>query len=318
VFSLTNNDFLEHLDNILDYLDEPFADSSAIPVYILSYHTRKLVTVALSGDGGDEVFAGYNKHLAEWKMRQHGFLNSWVKAGDPLWRILPQSRNNKLSNFFRQLHRFAEGAKLDAKERYWRWAGILSQQQASRLLTPAALEKVSQEDYQQQKQFILRHLEGGKNMEDFLATDMELVLLSDMLVKTDRMSMANSLEMRSPFLSHEVVDFAFRLPTSYKIDGKMKKKIVQDAFRKYLPEELYNRRKQGFEIPLLDWFRKELRSRITDEWLNDKWIAEQGLFDVSSIVQLKKKLFSNNPGDAHATVWALIVFQNWWKKYFLS
>lgn len=317
VFSLTNNDFLEHLDNILNYIDEPFADSSAIPVYILSQHTRKHVTVALSGDGGDEVFAGYNKHLAEWKIRQHGFMNGLVKAGNPIWKILPKSRNNRLTNLFRQLNRFAEGAKLDVKERYWRWAGFLSQQEASRFLTAQASGKVDQEDYIKQKEFILRYLEEAKSLEDFLATDMELVLLSDMLVKTDRMSMANSLEVRCPFLSFPVVDFAFSLPTCYKIDGKMKKKIVQDTFRKYLPEELYNRPKRGFEIPLLEWFRKELRSRITGEWLHDDLIAEQGLFNVNEVRRLKEKLFSNDPGDAHATVWALIVFQNWWKKYFV-
>lgn len=94
----------------------------------------------------------------------------------------------------------------------------------------------------------------------------------------------------------------------------MKKKIVQDAFRKYLPEELYNRPKKGFEIPLLDWFQKQLRSRITDEWLNDDFIKEQGLFDLKAIRMLKTKLFSSNPGDSHTTVWALIVFQHWWKK----
>lgn len=318
VFSLDNNDFLEHIDQILATIDEPFADSSAIPVYILSHYTRKHVTVALSGDGGDEVFAGYNKHLAEWKMRRNGFMNSLVKAGDPLWKILPQSRNNKLTNFFRQLHRFAEGAKLNAKERYWKWAGFLSQEQASKLLTLATLRKVDDEKYEKRKEFILQHIEGGMELEDFLATDMELVLLSDMLVKTDRMSMANGLEIRSPFLSHQVVDFAFSLPTGYKIDGRMTKKIVQDAFRKFLPKELYDRPKHGFEIPLLDWFRKELRSRITDEWLNDDLIAAQGLFDVNAISQLKKKLFSNNPGDTHATVWALIVFQSWWKNYFIK
>ena len=130
------------------------------------------------------------------------------------------------------------------------------------------------------------------------------------------MSMANSLEVRSPFLDHEVVDFAFSLTTCYKIDKTMKKKIVQDTFRKYLPVELYNRPKHGFEIPLLDWFKKELRSMITGDLLNDKFIAEQGVFNTKSVQQLKTKLFSNNPGDAHATVWALIVFQSWWKNYF--
>jgi asparagine synthase (glutamine-hydrolysing) len=153
-------------------------------------------------------------------------------------------------------------------------------------------------------------------MEDFLATDMGLVLLSDMLVKVDRMSMANSLEVRSPFLDHTVVDFAFSLPTSYKINKGMKKKIVQDAFRKYLPAELYNRPKHGFEIPLLDWFRKELKSKITDDLLHDRFVEEQGLFNVEEVKSLKNRLFSSNPGDAHATVWALMVFQHWWKREF--
>ncbi|HYM95486.1 MAG TPA: asparagine synthase (glutamine-hydrolyzing) [Chitinophagaceae bacterium] len=316
VFSLTNQDLLENIDNILAYIDEPFADSSAIPVYILSKHTRKYVTVGLSGDGGDEVFAGYNKQQAEWRIRQHSFLNTIIKTGSPLWKLLPQSRNNKFTNFFRQLNRFADGVKLNAKERYWRWAGFLSQQQAMQLLSSSVQMQVDEDQYLQQKNFILRYINGGENLEDFLATDMDLVLLSDMLVKVDLMSMANSLEIRSPFLSHEVVDFAFKLPTSYKVDKGMKKKIVQDTFRKYLPEEIYNRPKHGFEIPLLDWFRKELRSKINEDWLDDGFIAEQGLFNVENVKLLKQKLFSNNPGDAHATTWALIVFQNWWKNYF--
>lgn len=316
VFSLTNQDFLEHIDKILGYIDEPFADSSAIPEYILSYHTRKHVTVALSGDGGDEVFAGYNKHAAELRMRSNSLLNSLVKAGGPVWKLFPQSRNNKFGNLFRQLSRFAEGAKLDVKERYWRWAGFLTEEQAKNYLTSATLAAVDTNAFNRQKNDLLKHLKGGSAMEDFLATDIDLVLLSDMLVKVDLMSMANSLEVRSPFLDHEVVDFAFTLPTHYKIDKGMKKKIVQDTFRKYLPDELYNRPKRGFEIPLLDWFRKELKGMITGDLLNDDFIQEQGIFNVKVIQQLKSKLFSSNPGDAHATIWALIVFQSWWKNWY--
>ncbi|HEV8506312.1 MAG TPA: asparagine synthase (glutamine-hydrolyzing) [Chitinophagaceae bacterium] len=316
VFSLSNHHFLEHINDILSYIDEPFADSSAIPEFILSFYTRKHVTVALSGDGGDEVFAGYNKHAAELRIREKSFLNSLVTAGQPIWKSLPQSRNKKSTNFFRQLNRFAEGAKLDVKERYWRWAGFLTEQQAWNLLTPGSQTKIDSNAFGNQKRNLLQYLKDGDSLEDLLATDIGLVLLSDMLVKVDLMSMANSLEVRSPFLDHEVVDFAFSLPTCYKIDKNMKKKIVQDTFRKYLPAELYNRPKHGFEIPLLDWFKKELRAMITDDLLNDKFVAEQGIFDARSVHQLKAKLFSNNPGDAHATVWALIVFQSWWRNYF--
>lgn len=315
VFSLTNNDFLAHIDAVMNSIDEPFADSSAIPVYILSKHTRSAVTVALSGDGGDEVFAGYNKHAAEWRMRQRSLLNSVVKAGGPVWKLFPQSRNNKLTNLFRQLNRFAEGAKLDVKERYWRWAGFMTESSSSQMIEWDELTlRQAQGDILNRKNEILYRLKGGEAMEDFLATDMGLVLLSDMLVKVDRMSMANSLEVRSPFLDHTVVDFAFSLPTSYKIDKGMKKKIVQDTFRKYLPAELYNRPKHGFEIPLLDWFRKELKGKITDDLLNDRFVEEQGLFNAEEVRKLKQRLFSSNPGDAHATVWALMVFQHWWRR----
>ncbi len=129
------------------------------------------------------------------------------------------------------------------------------------------------------------------------------------------MSMANSLEVRSPFLDKKVVNFAFGLPAEYKIDATMKKKIVQDAFRPILPEELYNRPKHGFEIPLLDWFRNELWGMIDNDLLEKYFIAQQGIFNVEAIEMLKQKLKSNNPEDSHATIWALIVFQYWWKKY---
>jgi len=324
VFSLTNEDFLAHIDAVMNSIDEPFADSSAIPVYILSQHTRSAVTVALSGDGGDEVFAGYNKHAAELRMRRRSLLNSAVKAGGPLWKLLPQSRNNKLTNLFRQLNRFAEGAILDMKERYWRWAGFMDEKDAAEMLRVEDEAKIKVEVERRKEELLwrfdkgsdtLRQAQGDKvQMEDFLATDMSLVLLSDMLVKVDRMSMANSLEVRSPFLDHTVVDFAFSLPTSYKIDKGMKKKIVQDTFRKYLPAELYNRPKHGFEIPLLDWFRKELKGKITDDLLNDRFVEEQGLFNAEEVRRLKQRLFSSNPGDAHATVWALMVFQHWWRR----
>jgi asparagine synthase (glutamine-hydrolysing) len=148
-----------------------------------------------------------------------------------------------------------------------------------------------------------------------LLADVNLVLVSDMLVKVDMMSMANSLEIRSPFLDAEVVDFAFGLPSQYKIDRTIKKKIVQDTFRDMLPPELYNRPKRGFEIPMLDWLRNELWSLIDDNLLEEKFILEQGIFNVDAIKAIKEKLKSADPGDSHATIWALIVFQYWWKKY---
>jgi asparagine synthase (glutamine-hydrolysing) len=314
VFMLGNNDFLEHISNVLEYIDEPFADSSAIPVYILSHHTRKHVTVALSGDGGDEVFAGYNKHAAEWRMRQGGLLNSAVKWGGPLWAALPQSRNHPLTNKFRQLHRFARGASISAGDRYWQWASFLNSPQSMDLLHARVQSKVAKPVLPGIEKKFTAGIKGA-DFNEVLLADMNLVLLSDMLVKVDSMSMANSLEIRSPFLDHHVVDFAFGLPEAYKIDGKMKKRIVQDAFRHLLPDAIYNRPKHGFEIPLLDWFRKDLWGLINDDLLSDKFVAEQEVLNLGAVQELKKRLHSNNPGDSHATIWALLVFQHWWKRY---
>lgn len=315
VFSLTNSDLYKHVNNILDYIDEPFADSSAIAVYILSKETRKHSVVALSGDGADELFSGYNKHAAFLKMIEGGSAAKAVGALTPLWGMLPKSRNSAITNKFRQLHRFGKGMKLTGKERYWQWAGFANEKEAHKLLSKNSLLGLDRQTYQSFKDNILRHIPAREDINDILYTDMQLVLPDDMLTKVDRMSMANSLEVRVPFLDHEVVEFAFSLPASSKINGKMRKRIVQDSFRDILPPELYNRPKKGFEVPLLKWFRREMKSLINDDLLSDDFILEQGIFDVNAIKKLKRKLFSSNPGDVHAQIWALIVFQWWWKRY---
>jgi len=322
VFSLTNNDLYQDLDNILDYLDEPFADSSAIAVYLLSKKTKEHVTVALSGDGADEMFSGYNKHMAEFKARHPGIKESAVKMGYPLWRSLPKSRNSKFTNVNRQLYKFSLGSRLTNKARYWRWASIINEERANYLLkeelvfNPQRLSDTAFE-YKKRKEDLLKDIRRDGSINDALYTDMKMVLTNDMLRKVDAMSMANSLEVRTPFLDHRLVSFAFSLPVGFKINANMKKKILQDAYRSELPEEIYKRPKHGFEVPLLSWFRNELRSKIENELLSDDFIEEQGLFNVAAIRDLKKQLFSNNPEDVQATIWALIVFNTWWKKYMI-
>lgn len=323
VFSLTNDDLYQDLDKILDYLDEPFADSSAIAVYLLSKRTKEHVTVALSGDGADEMFSGYNKHMAEFKARYPGIKESAVKMGHPIWRSLPKSRNSKFTNVNRQLYKFSLGAKLTNKARYWRWASIISEEKANYLLKEELVfnpQRLSDNafEYKKRKDHLLKNIRRDGDINDTLFTDMKMVLTNDMLRKVDAMSMANSLEVRTPFLDHRLVDFSFSLPVAFKINGNMKKKILQDAFRSELPEEIYKRPKHGFEVPLLSWFRNELRSTIENDLLSDDFIEEQGLFNISAIKELKKQLFSNNPEDVQATIWALIVFNTWWKKYIVE
>jgi asparagine synthase (glutamine-hydrolysing) len=317
VFSLSNAELYGHLHGVLDYLDEPFADSSALPVYILSRETKKIATVALSGDGADELFSGYNKHAAFWRTLHVGTAENAVSALLPLWQALPKSRNGRLSNKIRQLERFAEGMRLPLKERYWRWAGFSSAEDSLSMLSEDSRSRLDERLYKRFKAEILQDLPESGGMNEVLLTDVQLVLPNDMLTKVDLMSMANGLEVRVPFLDHEVVRFAFSLPAESKINGQMKKRIVQDAFRDLLPADLYKRPKQGFEVPLLKWFRSELRSEIENNWLNDAFIEQQGVFDLRATRLLKQQLFSNNPGDAHARIWALIVFQHWWKQYFV-
>jgi asparagine synthase (glutamine-hydrolysing) len=316
IFSLTNNDLYSHLNSILDYIDEPFADSSAINVYILSKETRKHATVALSGDGADELLAGYNKHAAFHRLINVGWKENLIETLLPLWKLLPQSRNGKLSNTARQLVRFSTGAKLSAKERYWRWAGYASASEVNKLFTVSSFEKFQDQEFQKRKASILQYLPEHHTINDILNTDMHLVLPNDMLTKVDLMSMANGLEVRSPFLDYKLVNFVFSLPSDYKINSEIRKRIIQDTFRNILPAELYNRPKKGFEVPLLKWFRTEMKSLIVDDLLSKKRIEEQGIFNPVEIEVLKKQLFSSTPADVHARIWGLIVFQWWWRKTF--
>lgn len=315
VFSLTNDDLYSHLSDILNYIDEPFADSSAINVYILSKETRKHATVALSGDGADELLGGYNKHEAHWRALHPRWRENLVATLLPIWKMLPKSRNGFFSNRIRQLQRFASGMRLPAAERYWQWATLSHTHEALDMLSGHSRTQLSMHIFEERKKTWLENIPEKENLNDIFLTDMQLVLPNDMLTKVDLMSMANSLEVRNPFLDVEFVNFIFSLPAHFKVDGRLRKRIVQDAFRAMLPQALYNRPKKGFEVPLLKWLRREMKSLIANDLLAEKNIREQGIFNVAEVEKIKHKLFSSSPGDAHARVWALVVFQWWFRKY---
>jgi asparagine synthase (glutamine-hydrolysing) len=271
------------------------------------------VTVALSGDAGDELFAGYNKHHGEYTIRNGGWKAQSVSLLRPVWKMLPKSRHGKFGNLFRQLERFALGMSLSQEERHWRWCCFLNDDEVRKLINskyhpdPQIIKEV--------KASFLKYFTPGGDLNETLLADMNLVLPYDMLTKVDSMSMRNSLEVRVPFLDYRIVEFAFSLPVSSKIDNTIKKKIVQEAFREELPDELFNRPKRGFEVPLLQWFRTDLKGDILNKYLNQAAIKEAGIFNENAIESIKKRLFSNDPGDVHAQIWALIVFQNWLEKY---
>ena len=310
---VSNRDLYEHLHAMIQAVDEPFADSSALPVHLLSQYTRKHVTVALSGDGADEIFSGYNKHSA-WQMSQEaGLRNAVISNLDWLWKKLPQSRNSGIPDKIRQLDRMASLLKMQDQEKYWFLASFTSDDQISRLLKSKYKAKSSTLDKFKQS---IPGLVGSGTFNEMLLADTHLVLPNDMLQKVDLMSMANSLEVRVPFLDHEVVELAFNMSDNLKIDGMKRKLILKEAFKDLLPTELLNRPKHGFEVPLLGWFRKEMKSDL-EEWVFDQdRIEAQGIFEWDEIRDIQEKLYSSNPSDVPVVVWSMFVFQKWFNNYF--
>lgn len=305
-FKLTNNDLLHDLDAILSYIDEPFADSSAIPTYILSKHVSSHVKVALSGDGADELFGGYYKHMALRQSLDDSFTNKLIKAAHPLVRQLPQSRSGKWSNLFRRADRFGEMLKMTPHERYWFLASLTND--------PSGMLK-SLPDVEKIETFKRHFLAENPDFNDYLLADIQVLLPGDMLTKVDLMSMANALEVRVPFLDKDVVAFARSLPADFKVKGNQRKRIVQDAFKEILPSELYHRPKKGFEVPLLHWLKNELLADLDATLFNRDNLQAQGLFVPEEVMHLRSKLMSANPGDVHGSIWALYVFQKWYERW---
>jgi len=306
-FSLTNEDLLESLDSVVNYLGEPFADSSAIPTYILSQKVSQSMKVALSGDGADELFGGYYKHLAYSNSLKQNFSNSVIKGLGGLASRVPQSRSSKIGNLARRISKYSELLKLSPSNKYWMLASFY--QNPNDLLTnPFKASSNLKEE------IIDSEL---SSLNSFLDVDLKLVLPGDMLTKVDLMSMANSLEVRVPFLDKDLVAFARSLPDHFKVSKNQRKKVLQDAFEHILPQELHHRSKKGFEVPMLSWLRNELHEDLKSTVFDYELIQSQGLFKTESIRILEKRLLSTNPGDVHSVLWSLFVFQKWFKNYSL-
>jgi asparagine synthase (glutamine-hydrolysing) len=314
-FDVSEDDLYQHLFDVLDYTDEPFSDSSCLAVYILSRCAKRHVTVALSGDGADELFGGYYKHRGEYLARHARVRARAVRAAAPLWDALPRSRESAFGNAVRRLDRFAQRAALPPAERYWSWCTFTDEGAAARTLHHSRAGSIaSSTEYASRKRACTRWIDGG-GLNDVLYSDVALVLPNDMLKKVDSMSMANGLEVRVPFLDHDVVEYAFGLPSHYKIDARAQKRILRDAFRSTVPDAALRQRKHGFEVPLLRWFRTHLRALIREDLLSRDFVTRQGIFDPDAVQALVARLYSDRPGDLTAQVWSLVVFQYWWKKY---
>ncbi|HLP10979.1 MAG TPA: asparagine synthase (glutamine-hydrolyzing) [Flavobacteriales bacterium] len=304
VIKLSENEMLESVHDLFTLTDEPFGDSSRIALYSLCKKIKGQFKVILSGDGADEVFAGYNKHYALYRAGKKNMANALVRAGGGVHRLLPKSRNSPLANKFRQLEKMYNSLKRNDFERYWFLAGF-NVMQAGELLN------VGDNAFKDN----LRNSVNVPGFNKYLYYDLKLVLPGDMLYKVDTASMYNSMEIRSPFLDHELIEYAFTLPGELKIKNGNKKHLLKTTFKDLLPPAIINKPKHGFEVPLQQWLNGPLKTTV-NEMLGDKFIKEQGIFNAEKVAVLLKKLYSSSPGDSASTVWTMLNFQHSWQIYF--
>ncbi|MEA3415224.1 MAG: asparagine synthase (glutamine-hydrolyzing) [Thermodesulfobacteriota bacterium] len=312
-FRLDAKDIIGAIPDVLESFDEPFADSSAIPAFVVSRETGRNVKVALSGDGGDELFAGYRMYTGEGWSSRYQKIPSFIrkKIMEPVLFSLPESRDQKLPEYTRRLRKFLRGAgKESLEERFFAWNEIFLRDLRKSIFAGAA-----EVNHDLGKKILSKRLNeiDADNINRMLYADAKESLPGDMLKKVDAMSMLNSLEVRVPFLDHRVCELAFSINSCWKIKNGKGKYILLETFKDILPKSLHNRPKWGFEMPVSKWLKSDLKYLI-DEYLSKDLIVRQGIFDYDVIENLINNLISNR-SDTSWQIWNLIVFQVWHSRY---
>ncbi|MBL8701853.1 MAG: asparagine synthase (glutamine-hydrolyzing) [Alphaproteobacteria bacterium] len=295
------------LDGVVRGLDEPFADASAVPSYAVARAMRAHVTVALSGDGADEILGGYRKYQGE------ALAARWLAIPWPVRKLvtavlarLPESRSGGLLEKLRRARRFAAGGDLDPSARHAAWMQDVRDDELFDLL-PASEWR---EDNVAQ---LVADIRAGSGESDTLnlalATDIALTLPGDMLVKVDRTSMANALEVRSPFLDQRVVEAAVAMPGAFKVADGVGKKILREAFADRLPAEVFTRPKRGFELPVAAWLAGPLRAAL-EEAVEPHRLLRQGLVAPAVVARWRADLAANRR-DTSWHLWTLMMLQRW-------
>ena len=304
---------LELLPLLIWFYDEPFADSSAIPTYMVSRLARRYVTMVLSGDGGDEVFGGYHRYLAEtiltlfhpfFRMLNHPFLLHLINQ-------LPES--TRINDLSRRLKKLLARREDTPAGRYASWLLVFDQERRNALYTPEFQKEVKEnmpEDY-------LINLFETASVPFLLGksqfTDINSYLPEDILTKVDRASMANSLECRVPFLDHRIVEFMFQVPSHYKLRGFLLKYLLKKTFRDILPARIYYRGKHGFGVPMGRWFRRELAD-FTSRILLERRTLSRGYFNPQGIKNLLEEHRRGQFDHSHR-LWALLLLELWHRFY---
>lgn len=299
-------------DRLMNHMDDPIGDFSIFPTFLVSQHARQEVTVALSGDGGDELFGGYETYVAQEKAAAWRRMPALVRSGmvEPAVRLLPPAAQKK--GLINKAKRFVEGLDHDESLGHARWRlfmgeamrrTLFTQEAQVELLTPVQEHIADLHDRARDRDACDRAL----------YTDVKSYLVDNCLVKVDRMSMACSLEVRVPFLDERLVDLAFAMPSNLKVRRGRTKVLLKHVACRYIPPECVHRRKEGFSIPMKHWLREAFRP-VLEEYLDPRKLAGEGLFNVDVVQRLKTEHISNRANHSHL-LWALLVFQDWRRRW---
>ncbi|HSB67762.1 MAG TPA: asparagine synthase (glutamine-hydrolyzing) [Candidatus Methylomirabilis sp.] len=300
------------LPAILRHLDEPFADSSAVPTFVVAQATSRHVKVALSGIGGDEAFAGYPRYLGLHLSEMYARLPRWVRAVPAaiLPRLLQESEASR--NWGDWARRFLAGADRALPARYIGWTRFFDADHLDRLATPALRDRWHADPEGRQLAAFAAHRPGDARDGAF-RVDLSTYLPDDLLVMADRMSMAHSLELRAPFCDHRLIELSLGIPSAAKMPGLHLKGLLKAAFADVLPREILTHRKQGFMIPLGRWLRTDLRD-ILEDLLSPDRIRRRGLFLPDAVERLKHEHLQGIQGHGDR-LWTLMMAELWMQAY---
>lgn len=306
-------DALEILPTLVEHYGEPYADSSAIATYYVAKETRKHVTVALNGDGGDESFAGYERYFAMRLAEKYHKIPATLRKNliERAVDFLPTSEIKRSRG--RDLKRFVKAASLPTVERYFRWVGSIDRQSKSDLYTESFKREIGNYDSAQFIEQWFAKSNGNGIVDATMFTDQQTYLPNDLLVKVDIASMANSLEARSPFLDHKVIEFAASLPENIKLRGTETKYLLKKVASKIVPPEVLYRKKMGFGVPLTHWFRGELKDFLRENLLSEKF-SKRGIIK-SEVVKKNVEEHINGERDHTFQLWTLLMLELWFQRF---
>jgi len=304
---------VEIIPTLVDHYGEPYADSSAIPTYYVSKETRKHVTVALNGDGGDESFAGYERYMAMeiaevYKRIPKALRKAFIEA--PI-NFLPSSELKKTR--VRDVQRFLTSANENRKERYFRWMSIFKPAVKPDIYTADFAAKVSGHDNSAVLDQWFDRANGSGILDSTLLTDQMTYLPNDLLVKVDIASMANSLEARSPFLDHKLIEFAASLPESLKMNKFRPKSLLKKVAARLVPSEVIYRRKMGFGVPVGRWFRGEMQDFVRSVLLSESSL-KRGIIKPEAIERYVSEHMSGQVDHAFP-IWSLLMLELWFQRF---